>query len=378
MKPRSRLFIVLIASLALLSACGPTVQTTPPTIAPAPTAAPAPTVAPTPAPTVATRSDAVIATEIDNYIGKLVNAKLFNGVVLVARDGNIIFEQGYGMADREAQTPITDRTQFYLGSLNKPFTAAAILLLQQDGKLNVNDPICTYLPDCPDSWQPITIHQLLTHTGGFPFSPGISYAKPVTPAELQAAITRVAPAPTPGAFSYSDTSYILAGRIVEQVSGMPYEAFLQTRIFDPLGMTDTGYGTTALRLARGYTSATVAAEMFEPTVDYAAGGVYSTVEDLLRWDQALYTDTPLSAASRAQMFTAQTPIDVDVDYGYGWVLENYKNHRLIWHGGAVPGCRGLLARYVDDRITIIILANQETFDIDTVRPYISDIVLDIK
>jgi CubicO group peptidase (beta-lactamase class C family) len=234
MKPRSHLFIVLIATLALLSACGPTVQTTPPTIASAPTAAPAPTVAPTPAPTVATRSDAVIAAEIDTYIGKLVNAKLFNGVVLVARDGNVIFERGYGMADREAQTPITDGTQFYLASLNKPFTVAAILLLQQDGKLTVNDPICTYLPDCPDAWQPITIHQLLTHTGGFPFSPGSSYAKPVTPAELQAAIARSPLELTPGVFSYSDSGYILAGRIVEQVSGMLYEAFLQARIFDPL------------------------------------------------------------------------------------------------------------------------------------------------
>jgi CubicO group peptidase (beta-lactamase class C family) len=342
-----------------------------------PTSLPPTTVALTAAPIVVARSDADIAAGMSAYLDKLFTAKLFNGDVLVARNGKIIFHHAYGMANRDTATPITDRTRFYLASLTKQFTAAAIMLLEQDGKLYVQDRICMYLPECPDTWKPITIHQLLTHTAGLPHDSGLSDTKPVTPAELQAAIARLPLQSTPGTRnSYSNAGYMLAGRIVEQVSGEPYGMFLQKRIFGPLGMADTGYPDGGPQLAQGYETATIKASTFEPTSDYAAAGVYSTAADLLRWDQALYTDTPLTADSRARMFTQQTSTDLapDIFYGYGWALQNVRGHLMIAHAGGAPGWASSLVRFVDDHITVIVLANQETFDALLMQQAIGDII----
>jgi CubicO group peptidase (beta-lactamase class C family) len=172
---------------------------------------------------------------------------------------------------------------------------------------------------------------------------------------------------------------MLAGRIVEQVSGEPYGTFLQERIFGPLGMADTGYPDGGPQLAQGYETATIKASKFEPTSDYAAAGVYSTAADLLRWDQALYTDTPLTADSRARMFTRQTSTDLapDIFYGYGWALQNVRGHPMVAHAGGAPGWASSLVRFVDDHITVILLANQDTDGL-LMQSQMNDIILGAK
>ena len=367
----TRLIIVSLL-LLILSGCAhtPAVQATapPPMLQPTslPTTAP-PTLplatAPPIAPLAATvRPAADIAAEIDTFISTVTEKGMFNGFVLVDRDGGVIFSKGYGLADREKQTPITGRTRFYIGSLTKQFAAAAIMLLEEEGKLSVQDSMCQHLPQCPAAWQPITIHHLLTHTAGLPDSLGLPYTRPATPAELRTAIEQLPLLSKPGArFEYSDAGYILAGLIMEQVSGQPYGEFLQERIFNPAGMADSGYGDGGEQLAVGYlyAAASTKSPPFEPTRDYAAGGVYSTAEDLLRWDQALYADTPLTAASRERLFTPYTVVD-EAEYGYGWFITGEPDHRLISHGGSGSGFQTELACHVDDQVTIIVLANQDT------------------
>jgi CubicO group peptidase (beta-lactamase class C family) len=369
---------LLIAALVLLAACAPPPSLSQPASQP-PTIQPTlslPT-APVPTPTAATtRSDADIAAEIDALLSKLVEAGFFSGDVLVARNGTVIFHKAYGLADREKQLPFTNQTRFDIGSLTKQFTAAAMMLLEQDGKLSVQDPICTHLPDCPDTWKPITIHHLLTHTAGLAQLAGSAYAEPVEPTDLQAAIARQPLISTPGAgFSYNNAGYVLAGRIVEEVSGKPYAQFLQERILGPTGMQNSGYADAGAQLAVGYRSASDEAAAYEPTVVLGALGVYSTAEDLLRWDQALYTDTPLTATSRARMFTGYTPADLkDAEYGYGWNIVNTPGRHLALHAGQVPGFETMLVRSVDDRSTIIILANQENAAPDVLWPKIASIL----
>ena len=156
---------------------------------------------------------------------------------------------------------------------------------------------------------------------------------------------------------------MLAGLIIEEASGQPYGEFLQERIFDPVGMSNTGYGEAGEALAVGYFSGMDALPN-EPSVDYSAGGVYSTAEDLLRWDQALYSDTPLAAASRERMFTHYVPVEIfqelDVGYGYGWFVDDSRGYPLVSHGGAAAGFRSEMARCLDDHVTVIILSNEES------------------
>lgn len=349
-------FILLIVGLVLLTACGQQLQVAQPT-------QPPPTVQPTSPPPATPRPAADIAAEIDVFLNKLAKNGLFSGNVLVARNGEIIFHKAYGLADRDKQRPITNQTRFYLASLTKQFTAAAIMLLEQEGKLKVQDSVCQYLPHCPDDWKPITIHHLLTHTAGLPYAPGLPYSKPVSPAELRAAIERVPLLRESGKlFEYSDVGYILAGLTIEQVSGQPYGEFLQEHIFGPIGMSNTGYGDGGEQLAVGYATTSIKAARFEPTVDHGAGGVYSTAEDLLKWDQALYTDTPLAAANRECMFTpytVATTFGPDIEYGYGWFITGEQEYQVISHGGTAPGFQTELARHINDHITVIVLANLE-------------------
>ena len=377
------LFMLVLAGCAQQQAIQPTElpPTAPPTALP-PTAPPTPVVStpipqPTPSPVTTIRPVGEIAAETDAFMNKLTGKGKFSGIVLVAHDGEAIFEKGYGLADREKQTPVTGQTRFFLGSLTKQFTAAAIMLLEQEGKLSVHDSICLHLPQCPDAWQPITIHHLLTHTAGFPFSSGIPYTNPVSPDDLRAAIEKLRLSEPDARFKYSDAGFILAGLIVEQVSEQPYGEFLQERLFNPTGMADSGYADGGDQLGLGYgTASSTRVERFEPTVDHGAGGVYSTAGDLLRWDQALYTNTPLTAASRERMFTKYTPTGFggDSEYGYGWFIDGEPGHRLISHGGLVPGFQTEMARQVDDQVTIIVLANQGAVSVTAITEKIFRIV----
>jgi CubicO group peptidase (beta-lactamase class C family) len=243
-------------------------------------------------------------------------------------------------------------------------------MLQEQGKLNVQDPICEYIPDCPAAWREITIHHLLTLTSGIPALSLTDYQKteamPVPPEQT---ILRFKDKPLdfqPGEkWSYSGSNYILLGKIIEQVSGQSYEDFLQKNILEPLKMVNTGYDHNRTDLAIGYANQTIIkADDVDMSIPYAASGLYSTVEDLYRWDQALSTEQLVPQKVLDAMFTAHAsiPNSDGFSYGYGWFIGQYLNRRNISHSGGLVGYTSLIDRYPDDKVTVIVLTNQEDLD----------------
>jgi CubicO group peptidase (beta-lactamase class C family) len=291
-------------------------------------------------------------------------------------DGKIIFEKAYGIADEEWGVNNTVHTKFRIASLSKQFTAACILLLQERGRLNVHDAISTYLPGLPPPWQAISVHQLLTHTSGIPnYTSRPEFVRiKRTGATPQQMIELVADKPldfAPGTDrSYSNTGYILLGMIIETTSGLSYNEFLKKNILDPLGMTNSGYdrATDILKeRASGYQEKDGKlenADFIDMSVPYAAGDIYSTVEDLYRWNEALAEDRKLlSAESRKQMFTEYAEATHEGQhYGYGVVISRLKFGRLLYyHGGGVEGFSSSIQRYPNDRVCIVVLSNFDSY-----------------
>ena len=317
---------------------------------------------------------AEMISQIDRLLTNKVAHQQFSGSVLIARAGQVLLSKGYGMADWDHQVPNTPHTRFYLGSTTKQFTAMAILLLQARGKLQVGDPLCLYLAHCPPAWQPVTLHELLTHTSGIPQldrSP-VSFASPQA---WIASYDGVPLAFTPGReFSYCNVCYQLLGYVVEQDSDEPYSAFVQQAIFDPLQMRDTGFDQDYYALpehANGYASWRVRAESVAWSVApqwsflWGSGLLYSSVEDLYRWDQALARHTLVSPPVLDEAFTPYIASQyAGSSYGYGWFIAKAPapGHRLIWHDGRIDGFRTYIGRYPDDRVTIIFLSNLATVD----------------
>jgi D-alanyl-D-alanine carboxypeptidase len=312
----------------------------------------------------------------DAYIRSEVATHFFRGDVLVGIDGKIVFEKAYGMGDEEWSANNTVHTKFRIASLTKQFTAACILLLQERGRLNVHDPMSRYLSGLPEAWQEITIHQLLTHTSGIPNSANSSEnAKSdrtgATPEQL---IAPVADKPldfTPGTnWKYSNTGYVLLGMIVEKISGQTYADFLKSNIFEPLRMRDSGYDRARdiiKERASGYDiidGHIVNADFVDMSVPFSAGGIYSTVEDMYRWNEALAQNGKLlSADSLKQMFTEYPEATHEGQhYGYGVVISRLKFGRLLYyHGGGVEGFTSVIQRYPNDRACIVILSNLDSY-----------------
>jgi len=304
--------------------------------------------------------------KFEEYMNALSNQKRFIGSVLVARDGKIVFSKGYGMANVELDVPNAPETRFRLGSITKQFTAAAILLLQERGKLNVTDPICKYFDPCPSAWSEVTIHHLLSHTGGVPnFTSFPDYMPkmmlPVTTTEM---IARFKDKPLdfkPGEkWSYSNSGYFLLGAIIEKAAGESYESLLQKNIFDPLKLTGTGYDHFDVILkhrATGYSMSKgkmVNSAFLDMTQPYSAGSLYSTVEDLFRWNEALFGGKVLSTKSFEMMTTP-----VKNNYAYGLGVETKFNRKMITHGGGINGFATFIARFPDEKVTIVVLRNAD-------------------
>ena len=340
---------------------------------------------PYPASVTATVALSDIVSQADTYLSKLTKARLFSGSALIARNGKVLVNRGYGEADHEKHLLNMARTKFRIASLTKQFTAMAILILQSQGKLNVHDRICTYLSECPNPWQNITLHHLLTHTSGIPdFGSFPDYLTtqglPSSPTQT---IARFKDKPLdfqPGKkFSYSNSGYVVLGAIIERASGATYEAFLRDNIFVPLQMVNSGYDHNNGDLAVGYRDQTSApADFVDMSIPYAAGGLYSTVEDLYRWDQALYTDKPIPKNLRDMMFT---PFALTSDrsglrygYGYGWGIGEEDNHLLVSHEGGINGFHSVIARYPNDKTVIIILGNRQDMNLFEIRTQIAKIV----
>jgi CubicO group peptidase (beta-lactamase class C family) len=320
--------------------------------------------------------------EVDTYLTQGVASGTLRASVLIARDGEILLSKGYGLADLKQKSPNTSQTKFRIGSVTKQFTAMGILILQTQGKLTVQDRLCAYLSECPMAWKEITIHHLLTHTSGIAnFTGFIDYNRTkATPSPPEQTINRFLNKPLdfqPGQrWNYSNSGYILLGLIIEQASGQSYESFLQENIFAPLGMTSSGYDHNREDLAIGYKDRFREADFAHMSIPFAAGGLYSTVEDLYRWDQALYTEQLLPQTMLDEMFTPHAAIPdlgwLDSEpsesaYGYGWMIGKQGNRRIIEHGGGIDGFVSLITRYPDDKTTIIILSNQENTPMDAIQ-----------
>jgi CubicO group peptidase (beta-lactamase class C family) len=302
-----------------------------------------------------------LSAEFDALVEKNHQAGLFDGSILVAQNGQVIFSKGYGFADREKKIPNTSQTKFRLASISKQFTAMAILLLQEQGKLNVDDSICKYITNCPEIFKPVKIHHLLSHSSGIPNS--TQYSLPGDQMLPKTATLYFKPGEQ---FEYSNVGYDLLRILVETVSGQSYASFLEQNIFEPLEMSNTGVDDMKQTdLAKGYSNAE--GDMALPPV-WGVDSVYSTVEDMYLWDQALYTDKLLPRPALKSILTPQIAVPDGMyygfdgskgwSYGYGWFIAPKELGYLI-HGGMLPGYRTEIRRYVGDKAVIILLTNHE-------------------
>jgi CubicO group peptidase (beta-lactamase class C family) len=301
---------------------------------------------------------------MEQVVQSYVDSKQFMGSVLVAQDGKVVLNKGYGFANLEWDVPNTPTSKYRLGSLTKQFTAACILLLEERGKLKIDDPVKKYMPDAPAAWDKVTIFHLLTHTSGIPSFTGFpDYAAsepfPSTPEKLVARFRDKPLEFQPGEkWNYSNSGYVLLGYLIEKISGQTYSQFVQENIFTSLGMKDSGYDSNSAIIAHraaGYTpipNGIKNAGYIDMTIPLSAGGLYSTTEDLLRWEQGLMGGKLLSPASLQKM---TTPFKQDYAFGIG--VHTEKGHKIIDHNGGIEGFNTILQYYPESKLTIIVLAN---------------------
>jgi D-alanyl-D-alanine carboxypeptidase len=301
----------------------------------------------------------------DDYISRLPPTQHFRGNVLVERDGQTVLKKSYGLADESWNVRNMIDGCFEIASITKQFTAVAILQLAEAGKLSVQDPVSKFYSQAPSSWNGITVQQLLTHTSGLPnnelkdFTKGV--AAPYTPEELIQTFRNRPLAAAPGTkWAYTNTEYYLLAYIIEQLSGESYGTYLSRHIFSPLGMADSGFVpslTIVPKMAEGYTRENGVLrrhDYFDRSVEIGAGGIHTTLSDLVRWNHALDAPGFLKAESLKQMFSVYPP----GNYGYGWFIDD-KPIRRIYHEGGDPGFAAFEARYPDQHVLIVVLANED-------------------
>jgi CubicO group peptidase (beta-lactamase class C family) len=298
--------------------------------------------------------------------------------ILVSRDGRVLYERGFGMEDIEAKKPITPDTTFRIGSVTKQFTATAVLLSEEEGKLKVTDTVEKFYPGFPRG-DKMTLHQLLTHTSGlynFTALPGFmkDVTKPMTAAQVIASFRDVFPNFEPGSsHMYCNSGYFLLGDIVEKAQGRSYVALLKERVFDKEGMKSTGAHRPDLGLAheaRGYAPKAGKAG-WKPAINWhmsqagGAGELYSTVGDLYRWNEAIYNGRVLRPESQKKAFTPLKDYPdgpkkleaFDGNYAYGWVVAEVRGLKSIWHNGGLDGFTSELRRFPDQNVTVVVLSN---------------------
>jgi CubicO group peptidase (beta-lactamase class C family) len=306
-----------------------------------------------------------LTARLDNAVRYYADDDLFSGALLVERGDALLLNKAYGFANREWRVPNTVDTRFRIGSLTKQFTAAAVLRLEEQGKLHVEDRLKQYLSDVPASWDEITLHQLLSHTSGIPNYTAIkrSWTDPITTAEMIGVLRDKPLDFVPGSdYRYSNSNYFLLGAVIEKVSGQKYEQFVRENVFAPAGMKDSGFDhflTVLDRRASGYNRQGPAdvenSGYIDMSVPFSAGGLYSTTGDLLRWRKALFGGKVISEASLKKMTTT-----VSHDYGYGMVIDTDHNHKRFSHSGSINGFNSFFAYYPDDHLTVVVLSNTKT------------------
>lgn len=310
-----------------------------------------------------------ISTRVDDYIRAEMQAQKIPGVSLaVIKNGEIVLAKGYGLANIEHQVPVKPETIFQSGSMGKQFTATAVMMLVEEGKLSLDDKLIKFFPDGPEAWRNITVRHLLTHTSGMGDYPDdFDLRRDYTEEEMLQRIKQISLASQPGEkWSYSNLAYVTLGVLIHKISGKFYGDFLQERVFKPLGMSTARVISEAdivPNRAAGYRL--VNGELknqnwVSPTLNTTAdGALYLTVYDVAKWDAALYTEKLLKRSSLEQMWTPVKLNDGKTHpYGFGWALGQVRGHRIIEHGGAWQGFKSQISRYIDDKLTVVIFANQ--------------------
>lgn len=311
------------------------------------------------------------ADRVDTYIALQMKKQEIPGLALaVVRDGRITKAKGYGLADVELHAPVTERSVFQWASITKQFTATAIMLLVQDGKLKLDDAVSRHYTNAPAAWSNVTVRHLLTHTSGIKSYTDLpnffgTVRKDYTSDELLGLVSGRPLDFSPGEkWVYCNTGYYLLGLMIEKASGQSYADFLNARIFQPAGMTNarvnhqfelipnraTGYEVRSNQVRRS--------EFVSPTQPYSAGALVGTVLDLARWDAVLYTDKLLPPAVLKEMWTPVRLNDGKTSpYGYGWQVGDIRKHHFVGHGGGIHGFTSFILRLVEDKLTVIVLAN---------------------
>lgn len=317
-----------------------------------------------------------VADGVDDYVQKQMANRHIPGVsVAVIKDGKPVLLKGYGQANVELGVAATENTVYQLASVSKQFTATAIMMLAEEGKLSLDDKLPKFFDKLPAAWNNVTVRQLLNHTSGIKSYTNLPDFEKTMRQDFsrEAIIKMAADAPVefaPGEkYNYNNTGFYLLGMIIEKASGKEYGAFLTERIFQPLGMTATrlndlrevikgratGYAWEGGKLLNG--------DYVSPTQPFSAGALISTVVDMAKWDAALYTDKLLKRASLEQMWTPEKLNNgKPLSYGYGWGVDVYRTRKRISHGGGINGFSTFIARFVDDKLTVVVLTNSESSD----------------
>lgn len=315
----------------------------------------------------------------DILVGRYLQENGPGAAIGIMQANRLLHYQGYGLASLEWQTPIRPDTVFRIASLTKQFTTAAILMLQMQGKLHLEDSLLTHLPECPASWQNIRIRHLLTHTSGLENvadMPGFQM-RASHDLSLQEVIALFEGTPLrfePGAdFYYGNSGYHLLGLVIERLSGMSYEKFIRSAIFEPLGMKQSFFQQTTPiipRRASGYittANSIMPAPLLSTIATHSSGAIESTLNDLIIWERATREQTLLNAAAQDLMLTPTILSDGrQIAYGLGWAFSNYRGKAVACHGGWSTGYRSLIARFLEDDLTIIILSNHRDFAIERI------------
>jgi CubicO group peptidase (beta-lactamase class C family) len=310
----------------------------------------------------------VRADRVDDFVVETMNRQRVPGLSLaVVRDGKVLKAQGYGIANVEHQVPAKRETIYQSGSVGKQFTATAVMLLVEDGKLALDAPIRTYLPGTPKSWSKVTVRHLLTHTSGASgFYHEVNLRGDYTEdQQLQLAFDTALDFAPGEKWQYSNTGYLVLGVVVSKVSGEFYGDFLRKRVFEPLDMKTARIISEADIIpnrAAGYRfldGELKNQEWVSPTVNTTGdGALYLSVDDLIKWDAALSTEKIFKKQSLDTMWTpAKLNDGKATNYGFGWFIETVNGHKVIHHGGAWQGFTTYIRRYVDDRLTVIVLTN---------------------
>jgi CubicO group peptidase (beta-lactamase class C family) len=329
-----------------------------------------------------------VTNSVDEYIQSEMQREHIPGLaLLVARDGKIIQAQGYGLSNVELQVAVKPETVFQSGSMGKQFTATAVMMLVEEGKIALDDPIGKYFKNAPPGWNEVTIRELLSHTAGFTDYPkNFDFRRDYTETQLLKIVEGIPLAFPPGTkWSYSNLGYLTLGILIHRVTDKFYGDFLQERIFQPLGMSTTRIISEAdivpnraagYRLVKG---ALKNQEWVSPTLNTTAdGALYFSVLDLAKWDAALYTEKLLKRSSLDQMWTVtklKSGRPNPGSYGFGWSILTKKGHRVLDHGGSWQGFRTHISRYVDDKVTVVVLTNLADADPDKITDHVASLYL---